>query len=70
MTIPEYMLQEFLHNSFKKKKTGLHPSERKILPATCKFTNYLIGDSPDLSGKGYFFSAAFPWPPFEVIITI
>lgn len=57
--------------SFKKQtKNWLTPLERKILPATCKFTNYLIGDSPDLSGKGYFFSAAFPWPPFEVIITI
>ena len=65
------MLQEFLHNSLKKKtKTGLHHSEGKMLPATCKFTNYLIGESPDRSGKGYYFSAAFPWLPFEVIITI
>lgn len=57
------MLQEFLRDFFKKKKknkTGLHTSERKILPATCKFTNYLIEESPDPSGKGYFFSAASP----------
>lgn len=31
MTIPEYMLQEFLHNSFKKKKNWLTPLRKEDL---------------------------------------